>query len=151
MHLQDFISSLAMESVRVMCDWDRLLDLNVLATVKTFSTSNAADLHTPWYLDDEGEIPYSEANSPPLRLREAKDRFDLLDEDRRFKINDIQGEGLLIGPVPCYSLPDGTVLLMDGNHRIASAFIFGTDLPFYGLVLHGPIDEAILPDLKFWT
>jgi hypothetical protein len=40
------------------------------------------------------------------------------------------------------------MVLLDGNHRAVAAYLTGVPVRTLLFVLHGPVDEAILPDLR---
>lgn len=52
--------------------------------------------------------------------------------------------------LPAYDVHNRRVLLLDGNHRTVSAMRVGKPLALVLFVIHGPIDEQVVPDLKPW-
>lgn len=52
--------------------------------------------------------------------------------------------------LPAYDVHNRKVLLLDGNHRTASAMRADKPLALVLFVIHGPIDEQAVPDLKHW-
>lgn len=155
---------------RVMLDWDALDAAHAPVTVQVLTGTGLHRLLTPWYLHPRTgrEVSYDHPDATPLRAAEVPSHLAGLDPERLARINAIadsctpHAETWLL---PCYALPtfpartetgpdgpdgpgeEGDLLLLDGNHRIAAHFVHHLHARVLALVVHGPLDPAVLPDL----
>lgn len=140
----------------------------------TDSRADLASWYFPWYLGPDGTaVDYLDPNGRPIaigewdtlrpaglsfrrsdvdlqaaRFREVTERAEVDLEAARF--HEVSAPAQVV--VPAYGLPDDRLLVLDGNHRLA-ALMQETELAFHctAVVLHGPIDEAVLSDLRHWV
>lgn len=143
-------------SVRVLLDWDALRSRR--ASVQLRVLTCPVDLHllrSTWYVDPvrRREVDHGVAERLPVLHQDVPSCIDLLDGGRAEKIRSIAADATSFkGPVllPCYRLPDDELLVLDGNHRVAAAALRRAELRCLALVVQGPIDAAVLPDLRQW-
>lgn len=143
-------------AVRVMLDWDALERLDAPVTVRALTSLEQVEaLYTPWYVEaGVGEVSFRDTDARPLRVGEITAHLEDLAPERVAAFDDIAvREDFRGGPlvVPCYGLPDGDLLLLDGNHRMGATARHRLPVRAVAVVVHGPVDPAILPDLAAWA
>ena len=140
----------------------------------TDARADVASWYFPWYLGPDGTaVDYLDPNGRPIeigewetlrefglsfrrgdvdlqaaRFREVSARGDVDLEAARF--HELRAHVQVV--VPAYALPNDRLLVLDGNHRLA-ALMQETDLSFQctAVILGGPINEAVLADLRHWA
>lgn len=143
--------------VRALLDWERLTDLQApLSQRVVHSPDEIGRLSSTWYVDvTRGEeTSYRDTDSRPLKISELRDHLAMLEPGRVERMRQIalthrQGTGTWV--VPCYALPGGDLLLLDGNHRIGAFALHGLAARLLAVVIHGPVQPEILPDLAAWA
>lgn len=125
--------------IRVELDRATLIRLDPTIRVLVGRIADLADrIYPPWYYGANGRISHDDPTAVPKPISElvACEDFD----DRHS-----------VGPLvlPCYALPEGE-LCLDGNHRLSAALRFNPGLTIVLLSVEGPVERAILPDLRFW-
>lgn len=132
-----------------------LTDANTTAKNRIMvDTGSLRDLYTTWYLstDSSIEVPYNETTYRPLTTGQAVDNIANLAKSRQLHIETMSNASIATSVVTilCYSVPNG-LLILDGNHRICSIIARETAHPrVFAIILCGPIDADILPDLQHW-
>jgi hypothetical protein len=143
--------------IRVRLDWDLItpethsVRLSVVDSANDFS-----DWHFPWYQDASGnDTSLACPDAVPLKVAAIANRWEYLDASRREAIDGATRSILSMGPparlvLATHTLPSGGRLVMDGNHRLAGLRRAAVDFVALEVALCGPIDPAVLPDLRFW-
>lgn len=88
-----------------------------------------------------------------ITLAETMMRFHELPSGVRSDIEGIQGKFSEASEtvrldVPAYRLPRNGLYLLDGNHRCTGLLMSGQAFEVTLHVIHGPQDDAVLPDLR---
>jgi len=111
------------------------------------------ELFAPWYqTQNDFDVPFNAEGAVPVKIgdvlnnyRRWEKRHSRVDEIRcSLQTNDVSLT-ILGFCLPC----DGT-LLLDGNHRIIALAQTEYRFRLRVLVLDGPINPAVLPDLQHW-
>jgi hypothetical protein len=143
--------------IRVELDWDAVrsggwpVDAEVVDTIEGLGGG-----FFPWYLTNGGrEVSYLEDGAQPVPVARVTALESYFDDARRTKIagmrrsfEHVEAVQLI---VPAYSLGASGYLILDGCHRLAALASAGTAFKGLLLTLRGPIDAAVLPDLRHWT
>lgn len=143
-------------AVRVMLNWDALERTGAPVTVRPLVALEQVEaLYTPWYVTPGvGEVSFADTDAQPLRVSQVAAHLDDLRPERRAAMAAIAaGFDRGAGPVtvPCYGLPSGELLLLDGNHRMSAAAVHRLPVRALAVIVHGPADPTILPDLAAWA
>lgn len=141
--------------IRVRIDWNETLRRDLPVSVRFVSTFDAFErCYFPWYVPDHGDEAGFDDEARPVAVSDLPEIEPRLREDRRWKIARLRaalresgGVQLL---VPAYDLGDDRLLLLDACHRIAALADAPVPLAAAILILHGPLDPRILPDLDHW-
>jgi hypothetical protein len=140
------------DDIRVQLDWERLV--RERWPIRVESLTKLDGWFTPWYVDSNGQPSgWQATGARPLSIAEWRQAGD----DHAEKIEAIrQSHG--DGPTPAltviaWALPDGQRVVLDGNHRLAaSSRDDATAGPaIAAIVVEGPVDEGVLPDLRHWA
>jgi len=142
-------------SVRVLLDWraidgsDSPVEVQVAA-----STDDLDGWYFPWHVGQDGdETRFDDPGARPLRIldwpqpgftghRKAVDAMAA-------SLRAFPGPVQLI--VAAYALPQEGRVALDGNHRLAAIVQEGLSFRALVVTLYGPLDDAILPDLRYWA
>ncbi|WP_141817618.1 hypothetical protein [Ornithinimicrobium humiphilum] len=141
--------------VRSLLDWEALLRLRPAVTTQVMvSAESIGGLRTTWYLDETGagEVDYATSSCPPITVAEAAARLHDLDPARQRHLDATArhlGTQAILAPL--YRLNHHDLLILDGNHRLVAAYLRGTEVRVLAMILHGPLDPQVLPDLAFWA
>jgi hypothetical protein len=142
--------------IRVRIDWDEVLRRELPVSARFVSAFAAFDgSYLPWYVPPVGAEADFDDDARPVSLAEFPQIERRLRPERREKIAQLRrdmrkskGVQLL---VPAYDLGDGRHLLLDACHRVAALADAPVPLAAVILVLHGPLDVRVLPDLSHWV
>ena len=136
-------------AVRTLLDWTLLAKGN--PKIRPLLAANWAQVlawSTPWY-SFEGREKDFQCGIPPVSFARLDADPGCLDVTRRSKIDAI-ALGLRTHPqavlVAVYSADDRFIVL-DGNHTLAAVVIHRLPNPVLAIVVEGPFDARILPDL----
>ncbi|MEA5364715.1 hypothetical protein VA596_34650 [Amycolatopsis sp., V23-08] len=150
----DFARFFGDGGIRTLLDWRRLeAECRIEATTSR-SRVLLGDLRTVWYNGPDGrDREFRDADARPLRVRETGRTEASWPEGRAARIAEFEarfrGDG---GPIqltlPVYALGDDEFLLLDGTHRAVAAHRTGGNVRLALFAVHGPVDEAMLPDLR---
>lgn len=125
--------------IRVKLDRSALVRLDPEVRVVVARTEVLADrIYSPWYEVNGLRVAYDDPSAVPMTIAELANHED---QPSRFPISPLV--------LPCYALPEGD-LCLDGNHRLSAALQFNPGLTVVLFSIQGPLDRAILPDLRFW-
>lgn len=136
---------------RVMLDWSLLFASGATVSAQPLAYDDLDRLITAWYVDVPAgcEVSYEDPAGTPVRASEVPDRLAALEPGRVERMAEIASSctpGAEAWMVPCYAVDDD-LLLLDGNHRVGAHFVHRLDARVLAIVIHGPLDAAILPDL----
>jgi hypothetical protein len=135
--------------IEVLLNWHLLSPSNPSIRLQRLQLpGDAGRIFTPWYLDGSGVArDYFDDGAMPQNVSSAA-QSDALKKRHRFHYQ--EGSPTVV-VAPAYGLPNGGVLLLDGNHRVVSAYLGGVNLLLMAFVIEGPLDAKILPDLEHWA
>ncbi|NUT99820.1 MAG: hypothetical protein HOY78_48200 [Saccharothrix sp.] len=143
--LADFRTVFGDGSVRVLLDWDAVAGCEVDLRVSR-SRDLLGGLFTVWYA---GGAEFDADGARPLRVRDAvderPDRIAPIEASLRAANRPVQLT------LPVYALPGDDHLLLDATHRSVAAFRSGLPVRLLLFALRGPVDPAVLPDLRHHT
>lgn len=155
--IQDAYQLFGPPVVRVLLDWHALFEARATTSLRVLhSPEEIHRLFTTWYVatHENREISFRDAVSRPLRIGALSGSLTMLEPGRASKMAEIaaaQGSGTGTWVVPCYRLTNDDLLLLDGNHRLGAMAVHGVVARVLVVVIHGPLDPKILPDLAAWT
>ena len=102
-------------------------------------------LYTPWREKADGSYAdgWCEA-AEPLRVNSVRfpDRCEHELSEFPYRSETLK--------IPCYELPNGEYLILDGNQRAVSLFRSKCSINVEAWIIKGPIDQGIMPDLGKW-
>ena len=155
MNIEEF-EVLFKEEIRVLLDWDQLSSTQVDVRAEAHDQRSLGGLLTVWYSRPGGEPgSWREPEARPLTVREAVKSRHLWDADRRARVDALSQSIATVGGAPLLTLPayrvGGERLLLDGTHRAAAALQAEVECRVLLMVLDGPLDEGVLPDLGRWA
>lgn len=138
--MTDFESLFVLRAIRTWADWESLDDAN--CTVRAAVLTDVEALRrcqTVWYRSRGRRSDWRDQKASRVTVGDESDRVDLQTLDRR----------LLDVPhvFPALDLGGGQLMLLDGNHRAAALAALRDPLHVLLLVLTGPPDPMIFPDL----
>jgi hypothetical protein len=143
--------------IKALLDWSRL-DEPAIRVEESFGDSRdrLGDLLSVWYVDAGGKpSEWRAADARPLSVREAADpgiawpgerAHRLAAFEQHFATADEPIQLLL----PAYAVGKGRTLLLDGTHRAVAAYRTGAPVALFIFTLRGPLDPAVLPDLRHY-
>lgn len=136
-------------AIRVQLDWKQFCSSNwPIEHQDSVIPSASANLYTPWYALVDGEpCAFDAAGAQPQSVAAAGRNTRLLLHHHVQTVAVYTGVLLL----PAYRLNKGSVLLLDGNHRVVAAQVSSQQLRLALFVICGPISAAVLPDLRHWA
>lgn len=150
----DFVLLFGDGCIRAQLNWAKLeRDCRIEASVSR-SRAVLGDLYTVWYSGPEGhDSEFRDADARPLRVRETEFTEATWPAARAERIAEFERRYRADGrpvhlPLPVYVLDDGELLLLDGTHRAVAAHRSGVDVRLLLFAVHGPVDQAMLPDLR---
>ena len=154
MDVDEFATVFADGAIKARLDWSVVRERCTVRESFSRSAEVLGSLFTVWYIGpDGGYRAYLDPDARPLRVRDHRDARSSWPAHRARKIDDLVTQFKAADqPVqlvlPAYALPGNEMVLLDGNHRAVAAYL--TDVPVRTMVfaLHGPVDEAVLPDLR---
>lgn len=143
--------------IRVQLDWDLVQRSHWPTRVAVaHGIDELSTCFFPWYLCDGREVPYSAEGAEIVSMQKLSRQYPALAAERRKAIElfaeELKGQASSVQLLlPAYSLGEGRHLFLDGCHRVAA--LARIDRPFTALLLsvEGPLDERILPDLRYWA
>ncbi|GAA1772299.1 hypothetical protein [Kocuria aegyptia] len=148
MDVSDF-RTLFGDDIRAWLDWDALDDENTrVEDLVVSSRQELGELYTVWHVDPEGNPgEWSHPQHRPQTLADAAAKQ--WPEDRQAKIEHLRQEfaedsGPVQLTVPAYRA-EGSLVVLDSNHRLVGAYLSGADLRVLLVVLNGPSSSLILP------
>ncbi|RSM59282.1 hypothetical protein DMH03_25885 [Amycolatopsis sp. WAC 01376] len=142
--------------VRAKLDWQRVVDECVVEERYSRSRKELGELCTVWYADESGrDAGYDHQGARPLRVSEVAITEASWPRARASMIAALRAEYTRTArPVqltlPGYRVGDEVVLL-DGNHRAAAAYLADADTRLLLYILCGPTDSGMLPDLRHYS
>ncbi len=134
--------------VRVNFNWKRFLESEWLVEVRNFLLPrDAGRIYTSWYLESDGAVcGYNSPGALPQSVEAVVQSPELMRQNA-VRSQYESKEGLV---VPAFAVEENVVILMDGNHRVVAAHAGGCEHSIVAYVVNGPIDEAVLADLRCW-
>ncbi|MBB5955781.1 hypothetical protein FHS29_002362 [Saccharothrix tamanrassetensis] len=147
MTLAEFVALFGDGSVRVLLDWDALGARGCpVDQVVSRSVDVLGDLFTVWYAEG---AEYTATGARPLRVRDVTLSGDVRGERVLAIERSYRAAGRPVQlTLPVYALPQERYLLLDATHRSVAAFRSGLPVRLLLCVLRGPVDAAVLPDLR---
>ena len=107
--------------------------------------------HTRRHVETRLSNPFSR----PMTVADIADRLDAFTPANRaaflaYVDEIVQTAAEPEWELPAYSLGNGRLFLLDGNHRAVATYLSGVPVNLKLLVLHAPVDRRILVALKYW-
>lgn len=142
--------------VRVKLDWPRVVNDELKIDVHhTSSLNEVRTFFMPWYADDNRtELRYDCDYAKPVTVGDVADDLDRWPQ-RTLPIaeyvKDMCSDGAQGLVLPTYALPNDRLLLLDGNHRAVALVVAQIPFSVRLLIVRGPIEPTMLPDLKHWA
>lgn len=135
--------------IRVCFDWDKFCtELWPIEVVSFQLPNDGSSLFTPWYALPDGTVcPFNAAGAIPQSLEVAAANDALC---KSHQVAEWRGSSQTI-EAPSYELPDGKVLLLDGNHRAVAAQKSHRPIALTAFVVCGPLTQSVCPDLMHWA
>lgn len=112
--------------------------------------------YLPWHFNLENEeVKYDAPKGHPIQLSEIPRFLPFFSEKRRKTLTDFarimtESRHPFQLVVPCYAVNESSCLFMDGNHRMAALMMAQVPFSLLAFVVHGPIDNSIIPELRHW-
>ena len=144
-------------NIRAMLNWDLLKQHEALIETMVIDTHDEiASLFTVWHIGMDGApASWDKAGACPLSIRETIAPSYQWNDQRKHTISSFQNH-YLSSPesvnliLPVYRVNTGYVLL-DSTHRVVAVHQAGINFSAMLVVINGPVDERILPDLRWHT
>ncbi|MEU5266543.1 hypothetical protein [Amycolatopsis sp. NPDC021455] len=152
--VDDFVRFFGDGGIRAKLNWARLAAECRVEVSAGRSRALLGDLRTVWYAGpDDRNREFRDVDARPLRVRETGLTESSWPAGRAARIAEFEARfraeaGPVQLPLPGYALGDGGFLLLDGTHRAVAAHRTGGDVRLLLFTVHGPLDEAMLPDLR---
>ena len=109
---------------------------------------DSASIFTPWYaLANGSPCGHSDSGALPQSVASVAANLEL----RTFHAVQSSAPRDKFLALPAYKLRSGTLLLLDGNHRVVATQVDGSTLSLALFVVCGPLDSVVLPDLGHWV
>lgn len=136
---------------RVGLRWEKLTDAGVTGEIRTRRGKVPGEWYTPWHVDDTGRpCRYDHPKARPVTVAECIPYLQLdtaHHAERNARIATGTGDSTPQILVLTWGLPDGTTILLDGNHRAATTHHADQDAIIVEMRLNGTADPELLPDL----
>lgn len=141
--LSDIPSLVRNADVRVLLDRDAILRIDPRVVVEIGTVSAVARvLSPPWFFVGRRLAAYDTPGATNYTMA-ALAAENWIPRDPRG-----------IPPLPlavlCYRLPQG-LLCIDGNHRFLTVLRDRPDAPLVTVIIEGPMNADLLPDLAHWA
>lgn len=135
--------------IRVQLNWTTFVSSNWPIELRYMSLPEQSDLiYTPWYASADGSpCEYNSANAKPQSIASVALNDALLACKK--VLGTAHPDSLLV--VPAYRLRYDSILLLDRNHRAVSAQVAASKAGLAAFIIHGPLNERVLPDLAHWV
>jgi hypothetical protein len=154
---------LARTDIKVHLNWLKLIADRWPVRVATIrSRAELLSLYTCSYASaDRVNLNYDAPGATPMRIADLLHRWrDFPDvaaqgiskervQDYVERFSSAGGTVRLIGAA--YDLKEGRLLLLDGHHRALALASLDRSFMLRLAVISGPLDEAVLPDLRHWA
>lgn len=140
MPMAEFESLFAAGAIRTWVDWAALDDTNCHVRAQVCTTSaQLGSCDTVWYRVGDQPAEWRDEQARRARVAEVAAGVEPEGLDGTF----------LDAPhvFPALNLGDGRVMLLDGNHRAVAMVASGQRFHVLLMVLTGPMDPMIFPDL----
>jgi hypothetical protein len=141
-------------STRVLIDWLRVQRSDWPVDVEVAGLADITRWYFPWHVGADGdETRFDDPHARPLRVGDwapptfsgHRDAVNAIAHELRHRPSPVQFV------VATYGLPGDTRLVIDGNHRLAAVIQEQLPVRCLAVTLHGPADERLLPDLRYWS
>jgi hypothetical protein len=150
----------AIRGVNVMLDWQRAFAEQWPILFQVISAQpEIRNLFIAWYLlPSDQEAWWSSPNARPITVGEARDKLNSA-QWHAHRTPTVMGYSTDFNSaknpptrftLPAYGLPGQQILLLDGAHRAVALAISDVQFAVTLAVIHGPIEEAALLDLRHW-
>ncbi|MFJ8912609.1 hypothetical protein [Amycolatopsis sp. NPDC102389] len=156
MDVSAFVRLFGGGDIRVKLDWQRVAEECVVEERFTCSREELGQLCTVWYVDEFGrDAGYDYEGARPLRVSEVEITEATWPPARASMIAALRrdyasADSTVTLTLPAY-LVGGEVVLLDGNHRAAAAYLAEADTCLRLYLLSGPTDSEVLPDLGHYS
>jgi hypothetical protein len=158
MNFNDFQTIFRDSEMKAWIAWGALEKIGCeIKEVYTRSIEELSLFHTVWYATPRGTNgDWRNSEDVPLRVGEVMRTFATWPVARRQRITAFRDEfQRRRGPVqlvlPAYGPNAQEVILLDGTHRAAAAWIAKVDVRLIVFAVRGPCDPQILPDLMHYS
>lgn len=145
---QDF-QRIFQSKIRVQLDWSKFMSSKWPIELRYFSMPEDSNLvYTPWYAKPDGSAcAYNYPDAAPQSVASIALNRSLREHHK--VVYHPHCEPITV--LPAYGLSGESILLLDGNHRVASAQMASAEFGLVAFVIKGPIDKDVLPDLMHWV
>lgn len=148
MDVSDF-RTLFGDDIRAWLDWDALDDGNThVEDLVLSSRRTLGDLYTVWHVDPEGNPgEWSHPQHRPQTLTQAAEKKwpdDRQEKTERMRQEFAEESGPVQLTVPAYRT-EGSLVVLDSNHRLVGGYLSNADLRGLLVVLDGPSSSLVLP------
>jgi hypothetical protein len=150
----------AIRRANVQLDWRRFLAEQWPITLRMIgSQTELRALFIAWYLSpNDHELLWCDEHARPIRAGEASAKLYSAEWQPHRLPAVIRYGTAFSAPgvlpvrivIPAYQLPGEETLLLDGAHRSVALATFNVRFEVTLAVIHGPIEEAALRDLRHW-
>lgn len=138
--MADFESLFVMRAIRTWVDWGALDDSNCTVRAAVITSVEALRrCQTVWYRSQGERADWRDQAARRVTVGEEADHVDLETLDRR--LSDVPHV------FPALDLGGGRLMLLDGNHRAVALASLEDALHVLLLVVAGPREPLIFPDL----
>ncbi len=151
----DFTTFFGHGGIRALLDWTRLATECRITAFTSRSHAVLGELRTVWYAGPDGrDREFRDRDARPLQVRETGLTESTWPADRTARIAEFEARYQADNrpvqlPLPVYALGEGRFLLLDGTHRSVAAHRSAADVRLLLFAIHGPVEEAMLPDLRY--
>lgn len=142
-------------NIRAMLNWDLLREQQAFSETQVINTAEElGSLFTVWHVNNHQEpTSWDNPHAQPLSVAKVASYLAGMNEHRKHTISQFQNH-YLSSPepvnllLPVYRVGSRLVLL-DSTHRAVAIHQGNLDFTAMVVALNGPIDEAVLPDLRW--
>lgn len=141
--------SIFSSDIRVAIDWKLLMLCRPKVFIKKYKLPVDSDLlWTPWYVNSHGEPRlFFHKDAHPVSVKSASRNEKIISH---YNVQKFSLGYLERIKFPAYKLRHDMILLLDGNHRTVAAVKEKCLMKVSALVIDGPLDGNIIPDLSHW-
>jgi|SRR5581483_7879698 len=137
------------DRIQVVVDWERFAGPEW--RIEELALSVPADLGKLWTPWRRKTKPAEPGDPPPLSVVQAASDAEVMrDADHRLAKQLARWQDGVTLELPAFALPDGMLLLLDGNHKVVAAAVRRGSAALKLAVIRGP-NADLFPDLAGWA